>query len=192
MQGAVVAGGGDYPANPFVIGSGADALLCHYKAGRRKLNKNDQLTLEWAGVFHHYHAPMMRTLVTGKVSKRHQELYEAAHDALVAVEEAMVPGKTFGEMFDAHARVMEAHGLTRHRLNSCGYSVGARFAPSWMEPQMIYAGNPEPVAPGMTLFSHIIIMDSDSGTAMTLGRTYLTTDGAPRPLSRRDLDLIVC
>jgi Xaa-Pro dipeptidase len=192
MQGAVFAGGGDYPANPFVIGSGADALLCHYKAGRRKLNKNDQLTLEWAGVFHHYHAPMMRTLVTGKVSKRHQELYEAAHDALVAVEEAMVPGKTFGEMFDAHARVMEAHGLTRHRLNSCGYSVGARFAPSWMEPQMIYAGNPEPVAPGMTLFSHIIIMDSDSGTAMTLGRTYLTTDGAPRPLSRRDLDLIVC
>jgi len=191
MQGAVFAGGGDYPANEFIIGSGADALLCRYKSGRRKLNKNDQLTLEWSGAFHHYHAPMMRTVLTGKASKRHQELYEASYAALVAVEEAMTPGRTFGDVFDAHARVMEAHDLTRHRLNACGYSVGARFAPSWMDPQMFYAGNPEPIAPGMTLFAHMIVMDSDSGSAMTLGRTYLTTEGAPKPLSRHDLDLIV-
>lgn len=49
MQGAVFAGGGDYPANEFIIGSGPDALLCRYKAGRRKLDAKDQLTLEWAG-----------------------------------------------------------------------------------------------------------------------------------------------
>jgi Xaa-Pro dipeptidase len=191
MQGAVFAGGGDYPANEFIIGSGADALLCRYKAGRRKLNKNDQLTLEWAGAYHHYHAPMMRTVLTGKVSKRHQELYDAAHEALLAAEKAMVPGGTFGDVFDAHAKVMEARGLTRHRLNACGYSVGARFSPSWMEDQMFFAGNPEAIAPAMTLFAHMIIMDSDSETAMTLGRTYLTTEGAPKALSRHDLDLIV-
>ncbi|MBN9073714.1 MAG: aminopeptidase P family protein [Rhizobiales bacterium] len=191
MQGAVFAGGGDYPANEFIIGSGADALLCRYKAGRRKLAKNDQLTLEWAGVFHHYHAAMMRTVLTGKVSKRHQELFDAAKDALEAVEAAMVPGNTFGDVFDAHARSMEANGLTRHRLNACGYSLGARFTPSWMDMPMFYQGNPEPIAPDMTLFAHMIIMDSDSETAMTLGRTYLTTDTKPRPLSRHDLDLIV-
>ncbi|MCO6393199.1 M24 family metallopeptidase [Aliihoeflea aestuarii] len=191
MQGAIFAGGGDYPANEFIIGSGADALLCRYKSGRRKLTKNDQLTLEWSGVFAHYHAPMMRTVLVGKATKRHQELYEAAHEALTAVERAMVPGQTFGDVFDAHAKVMEAHGLTRHRLNACGYSVGARFTPSWMDKQMFFAGNPEPIAPDMTLFAHMIIMDSDSETAMTLGRTYLTTDGAPRSLSRLDLDLIV-
>ena len=191
MQGAIFAGGGDYPANEFIIGSGADALLCRYKAGRRKLNKNDQLTLEWAGVFHHYHAPMMRTALTGKVSKRHQELFDACRDALLSVEKAMAPGKTFGDVFDAHAKVMETHGLTRHRLNACGYSVGARFTPSWMDMPMFYQGNPEPIAPDMTLFAHMIVMDSESETAMTLGRTYLTTDGAPRALSRHDLDLIV-
>jgi len=191
MQGAVLAGGGDYPANEFIIGSGPDALLCRYKAGRRKLSKNDQLTLEWAGVYHHYHAAMMRTVVTGKVSRRHQELYEAARDALMAVEKAMVPGNTFGDVFDAHARVMEARGLTRHRLNACGYSLGARFSPSWMDQPMFYSGNPEAIAPHMTLFAHMIIMDSDSGSAMTLGRTYLTTESAPEPLSRHELDLII-
>jgi Xaa-Pro dipeptidase len=191
MQGTIFAGGGDYPANEFIIGSGADALLCRYKSGRRKLTKNDQLTLEWSGVFAHYHAPMMRTVLVGKATKRHQELYEAAHEALTAVERAMVPGQTFGDVFDAHAKVLETHGLTRHRLNACGYSVGARFTPSWMDRQMFYSANPEPIAPDMTLFAHMIIMDSDSETAMTLGRTYLTTDAAPRPLSRLDLDLIV-
>ena len=191
MQGTILAGGGDYPANEFIIGSGPDALLCRYKAGRRKLNKNDQLTLEWAGVFHHYHAAMMRTVLTGKPSKRHQELFEAARDALLAVEKAMTPGSSFGDVFDAHARTMEAHGLTKHRLNACGYSLGARFTPSWMDMPMFYQGNPEPIAPNMTLFAHMIIMDSETETAMTLGRTYLTTDSQPKPLSRHDLDLIV-
>ncbi|MDP3899222.1 MAG: Xaa-Pro peptidase family protein [Mesorhizobium sp.] len=191
MQGAIFAGGGDYPANEFIIGSGSDALLCRYKAGRRKLTKNDQLTLEWAGVFHHYHAAMMRTVLVGKVSKRHQELFDAARDALLAVEKTMVPGKTFGDVFDAHARVMETHGLTRHRLNACGYSQGARFTPSWMDMPMFYSGNPEPITPDMTLFAHMIVMDSDTDTAMTLGRTYLTTESEPKPLSRHDLDLIV-
>lgn len=191
MQGAVFTGGGDYPANEFIIGSGPDALLCRYKSGRRKLNKNDQLTLEWSGVFHHYHAPMMRTVLTGRATKRHQELFEAARDALLAVEKAMVPGKTFGDVFEAHSRVMEAHGLTKHRLNACGYSVGARFAPSWMDMPMFYQGNPEPIAPDMTLFAHMIVMDSETETAMTLGRTYLTTESSPKPFSRHGLDLIV-
>jgi len=191
MQGTIFAGGGDYPANEFIIGSGADALLCRYKAGRRKLNKNDQLTLEWAGVFHHYHAAMMRTVVLGKVSKRHQELFDAARETLLAVEKAMTPGNTFGDVFDAHARTLEAHNLTKHRLNACGYSVGARFTPSWMDMPMFYQGNPEPIAPNMTLFAHMIIMDSETETAMTLGRTYLTTESQPKPLSRHDLDLIV-
>lgn len=191
MQGAIFAGGGDYPANEFIIGSGEDALLCRYKAGRRKLTKNDQLTLEWAGVYRHYHAAAMRTVLTGKASKRHLELYDAAREALEAVEEAMTPASTFGDVFDAHSRVMEAHDLTRHRLNACGYSQGARFTPSWMDMPMFYAGNPERIQPDMTLFAHMIIMDSDSGTAMTLGRTYLTTNGAAEPLSRQPLDLIV-
>lgn len=191
MQSAVLAGGGDYSANPFTIGSGADALLTRYKSGRRKLTKNDQLTLQWAGVFNHYHAAMMQTVLVGKVTKRHQELYDAAIEALGAIEKAMVPGRTFGDIFDAHARVMEARGLTRHRFNSCGYPIGARFAPGWMEKPFFHAGCEEPITADMTLFAHVVIMDSDSETAMTLGRSYLTTDAAPRCLTRHGLDLIV-
>lgn len=190
MQGAVLGGGGDYPANEFIIGSGADALLCRYKAGRRRLDDKDQLTLEWAGVSAHYHAAMMRTVVIGEQDFRQKELYSACLQNLTAVEEVLQPGKTFGDVFDVHARVMDERGLTRHRLNSCGYSLGARFSPSWMEHQMFHTGNPQEITSDMTLFVHMIVMDSDSGTAMTLGQTYLTTDGAPEPLSRHSLDLL--
>jgi Xaa-Pro dipeptidase len=190
MQGAIFAGGGDYPANEFILGSGADALLCRYKAGRRLLDPVDQLTLEWAGVMAHYHAPMMRTIVLGTPNDRQKELYAAARDAIEAIEQVLVPGNTFGTVFDTHARIMDERGLARHRLNACGYSVGARFSPSWMEHQMFHVGNPEPILPGMTLFVHMIIMDSETGTAMTLGRTYLTTAEAVKSLSRHSLDMI--
>jgi len=192
MQGTILAGGGDYPANEFIIGSGREALLCRYKSGRRKLDANDQLTLEWAGVDAHYHAAMMRTILLGTVGERHRELYEAAREAIEEIEIVMRPGFTFGDVFAAHARVMEDHGLTRHRLNACGYSLGARFAPSWMEHQMFYADNPQPIAANMSLFVHMILMDSDEGAAMTLGQTYLTTEDAPEALSRYGLDLLSC
>lgn len=190
MQGAVFAGGGDYPANEFIIGSAADALLCRYKAGRRKLDAQDQLTLEWAGTSAHYHAAMMRTIVIGTPSARHKELYAACRETIEAIETVLRPGNTFGTVFDVHAKIMDDRGLTRHRLNACGYSLGARFSPSWMEHQMFHVGNPQTIEPDMSLFVHMIIMDSDTGTAMTLGHTYLTTDGAPTVLSRHSLDLI--
>ena len=191
MQGAVLAAGGDCPANEFVIGSGRDALLCRSKSGRRTLGRNDQLTLEWSGAWRRYHAPMMRTVVIGAPSERHIVMHDAARRALDAVEAVLRPGNTFGEVFDAHARALEDAGMTRHRLNACGYSVGARFAPTWMDRPMFYAGNPAELANHMTVFAHIIIMDSDTETAMTLGRTYLIADEAPEPLSRHGLDLAI-
>jgi len=191
MQGTILSGGGDYPANNFVIGSGQDALLCRYKSGRRKLNKNDQLTLEWAGVEAHYHAAMMRTVLIGRVSARHRELYEACREALLAIEEVMRPGQTFGDVFAAHARVMEEHDLTRHRLNACGYSLGAKFTPSWMDWPMFYEGNPWVIEPGMVLFAHMILMDSESGTAMCLGRTSIVSEHGAEPVTLPSLELAV-
>lgn len=191
MQGTVFEGGGDYPGNEFIIGSGRDALLCRYKTGRRVLSDQDQITLEWAGSYRHYHAALMRTVVIGAPTARHQEMYAAAREALAAVETRLVEGSTFGDVFEAHAERMDHHGMMPHRLNACGYSLGARFTPSWMDAPMAYKANPALVRPGMVIFMHMILMDSITGTAMTLGQTYLTTDAAPECLSKLPLDLPV-
>jgi Xaa-Pro dipeptidase len=190
LQNAVLAGGGDYAANEFVIGSGADALLCRSKSGRRTLDAQDQLSMQWAGVAARYHAPMMRTAIIGEPTSRHRELYSACRETIQAMEMVLRPGNTFGTVFETHARILDERGLARHRLNSCGYSVGARFAPSWMDQQMFHLGNPQEIEPNMSVFVHTIILDSDSGTAMMLGQTYLTTTDTPKPLSRYGLDFI--
>ncbi|NRG17643.1 aminopeptidase P family protein [Rhizobiales bacterium] len=191
MQGAIFEGGGDYPGNEFIIGSGRDALLCRYKSGRRRLSQNDQLTLEWAGVYRRYHAASMKTVVIGKPTAEHERLYAAALDALRHVEKSLKPGHTFGDLFDAHAVVLDRHGMQQHRLNACGYSLGARFSPSWMDWPMAYHANSAEIVPNMTIFMHMILADSATGTAMTLGRTYLTGEGDPECLSKLPLDLPV-
>lgn len=191
MQGAIFQGGGDYPANEFIIGSGRDALLCRYKSGRRKLDGEDQITLEWAGAYRHYHAAMMETVIVGPPRDRHLELFAAAKQALEACAHAMIPGKTAGDIFAAHAHVMDGHGLASHRLAACGYSLGAKFTPSWMDPPMFYEANPWVLEPGMVLFAHMILMDSETETAMCLGRTFLIGVNGNECLTEAPLDLIV-
>ena len=190
MQGAVFEGGGDYPGNPFIIGSAEDALLCRTKSGRRTLETNDQLNLEWAGAYRHYHAAMFRTMVFGDLPQRQKDMYDVALDALLAVEAAFTPGRAVGDAFAAHADVIDKAGMRAHRLNACGYSLGTTYAPNWMDWPMIYADNPVVVTPGMVFFCHMIIFDSDAQLAMCLGETILTTDGAAERLSRSPLDLI--
>jgi Xaa-Pro dipeptidase len=191
QQAAVFAGGGDYPANEFIIGSGKDALLCRYKSGRRKLSKRDQLTLEWAGVYRHYHAAYMRTLIIGKPSKHHVAMDVACRAALAEVESVLKPGNTAGDVFAAHARVMDEHGMKAHRLNACGYSLGAKFTPSWMDNPMFYKDNPIPVQAGAVFFAHMILMNSDAGAAYCLGRTYIVGEKQAVPVSKFPLDMII-
>jgi Xaa-Pro dipeptidase len=191
MQAAVFRGGGDDPANETIIGSGRDALLCRYYSGRRRLDSQDQLTLEFAGVYRHYHSCLMRTICVGRVPGLQRRMYNVAHEALLACEAALRPGKPMGEVFDAHARVLDDAGMKEHRLNACGYALGTTFAPNWMDWPMFYAGNPVVMQPGMIFFLHMAIFDSPNNLAMTLGRTSLVTEGGAEPLSKAALDLIV-
>ena len=191
MHAAIFSGGGDYAGNEFIISSGRDALLCRYYTGRRHLEKNDQLTLEHAGVYRHYHACLMRTLLTGSAHPEHIAMYGACADAMQACIEALKPGRPIGEVFDAHAKVLDSAGFHDHRLNACGYSLGATYTPTWMDWPMFYEGNPVRGAPDMIFFIHIILANSDTQRAMTLGQTVRVTESGCERLSRLPLELVV-
>ncbi len=188
---AIFAAGGDYPGNEFIIGSGRDALLCRYKSGRRRLDATDQITLEFAGVWRHYHAAVMRTHVVGEPRPLHIAYHAAAREALLACEAELRPERTAGDVFAAHVRVLDAHGLSAHRLNACGYSLGAKFTPSWMDLPMFYEDNDWEIAPNQVYFAHMILMDSRSETALCLGRTSLVTQHSAESLNAPSLDLVV-
>ena len=191
MQKAVLEGGGDYPANEYIIGSGHNALLCRYQSEKRILSNKDQLSIEWAGTFKHYHSAMFRTIPIGKADPKHIKMHEACFEALKNCEKKLIPGNIVGEVFDVHAETFDNRGYKKARMNACGYSLGSTFSPNWMDWPMLYTGNPYIIQPGNVFFMHMILMDSDSKLAMNLGETYLVTENGNERLGKQKLDLVV-
>ena len=191
MNRVIFEGGGDYPANEFIIGSGKNALLCRYQAEKQVLNNQDQLTIEWAGTYRHYHSAMFRTIPIGKANPKHGKMHEACVEALTNCENKLKPGNKIGEVFDVHAKTFDDYGFENSRMNACGYSLGATFSPNWMDWPMLYTGNPYIIEPGNVFFMHMILMDSENQLAMNLGETYLVTENGNERLGKQKLDLVI-
>ena len=191
MNRVIFEGGGDYPANEFIIGSGKNALLCRYQAEKQILNQKDQLSIEWAGTFRHYHSAMFRTIPIGTADPKQIKMHEACVEALKNCESKLKPGNKVGEVFDIHAKTFDDLGYNKARMNACGYSLGSTFSPNWMDWPMLYTGNPYIIQPGNVFFMHMILMDSDNELAMNLGETYLVTESGNERLGNQKLDLII-
>ena len=191
MQKIVLEGGGDYPANEYIIGSGHNALLCRYQAEKRNLSNQDQLSIEWAGTYKHYHSAMFRTILLGKTDPKHIKMHEACVQALKNCENKLKPGNKIGEVFDIHAKTFDDLGFNKARMNACGYSLGTTFSPNWMDWPMLYTGNPYVIEPGNVFFLHMILMDSINNLAMNLGETYLVTENGNQRLGKEKIDLVV-
>ena len=191
MNKVIFEGGGDYPANEFIIGSGKNALLCRYQSEKQILSSPDQLTIEWAGTYKHYHSAMFRTIPIGKANKKHYEMHEACIAALKNCEKELIPGNKIGNVFDIHAKTFDDLGFKKARMNACGYSLGATFSPNWMDWPMLYTKNPYNIEVGNIFFLHMILMDSDSQLAMNLGETYLVNEKGSERLGKQKLDLVI-
>jgi Xaa-Pro dipeptidase len=191
MQDVMLRSGGDYAGNNLIIGSGPAALMVRYTSGRRTMDANDQLTLEWCGVERQYHAAMMRTLLVGEPSPQHVAMHAACRDALLACEAAIKPGATLGGVFDVHASVLDDAGFNKHRMNACGYGMGAVYAPIWVDWPMLYHGNPLTFEVDQVYFLHMILLNLDDGRAMNLGHSVVVTEDGCERLSRSSLDLVV-
>ena len=191
MNRVIFEGGGDYPANEFIIGSGKNALLCRYQTEKQILNKTDQLSIEWAGTFRHYHSAMFRTIPIGTADPKHFKMHEDCLETLKNCEDKLKSGNKVGDVFDVHAKTFDNLGYNKARMNACGYSLGATFSPNWMDWPMLYTGNPYIIQPGNVFFMHMILMDSDNELAMNLGETYLVTENGNERLGKQKLDLVV-
>src|SRR5262245_5737399 len=125
MQKVVLAGDGDPSASRWPMGSGEEALLVRYHTGHGTVGANDQVTFEFAASYRHYHTALMHVALTKKVDSRHRDMFKACAEALEETQQRLRPGRTVGEVFDAHARALAKAGFEGHYLNACGYTMGA-------------------------------------------------------------------
>ena len=134
---------------------------------------------------------MFRTIPIGKVNEKQKKMYKACAEALNNCQKKLIPGNKTGEVFDIHAKTLDKFGYKNSRMNACGYSLGALFAPNWMDWPMLYTGNQYIIKPGNVFFMHMILMDSENQLAMNLGETYLVTQSGNERLGKKKLDLVV-
>ena len=135
----VLEGGADMPPNPPLFNSGRRALYGRGVSGGRRLEERDQIIVEYPVSYRRYNVKTEWTIILGALDPRQAAMYEVARRALTEMTDAARPGRPLGEIFDAHARVLDEGGYARHRYGACGYSVGIGFPPTSMDvPPMIY------------------------------------------------------
>ena len=182
IVGTVYEGGGDDPANENILNSGNKAVLLRYATGKGIVDR--QVVLEHAGVFRHYHACLMRTIPIGGVNKLFRQMQRVNVLQMRAAMEALKPGRPMSDLYDAYVRVGTENGFKDQLITSCGYSMGATFAPTWMDYPMFVKGQSVLVRAGMVFFIHIILLDNVTDTCTSVGQTVEVTNQGTVSLSK--------
>jgi Xaa-Pro dipeptidase len=191
MMRTIMDGDGDPSASRWPMGAGEEALLVRYHTGHGTVAPRDQVQFEIAAAYRHYHSALMYVILTGEPDPSHRHMFNACAEALEACEATLRPGNTVGEVFAAHARVLTKAGYAGHFLNACGYTMGATYPPTWMDWPMVYAGEPQVLAPNMVFFLHMILLNSDTGLSMSLGETAIVTETGCEPISHAPRQLLI-
>ncbi|OLB55601.1 MAG: hypothetical protein AUI01_07770 [Ktedonobacter sp. 13_2_20CM_2_56_8] len=104
----------------------------HTTWGQNFLAPDDTLFVELAGCYQRYHAPMGRFIYL-KPPTGIERVQNVCLEAFNAVTEAMKPGVTAHEVYQAWQSVVDKAGIPEYRRHHCGYMVGISFPPSWTE-----------------------------------------------------------
>jgi Xaa-Pro dipeptidase len=188
--GAMLVGGGDMPPGGPLVNSGRRAVYGRGVGGPRKLDAEDQLMLELSASYCRYNVCIEHAVAIGTPKPRQVEMFAVARDTLHAMTEVAKPGEAIGRIAEVFLDKLDKAGFARQRFAACGYSLGATYRPTWMDvPPMIFAGNRTPLAPGMTLFPHVMLGDMEAGVAAGVGWTILITETGAEVLSRLPLEL---
>jgi Xaa-Pro dipeptidase len=188
----IFANDGDPPAHRPPVGNGDAALNVRYTTRRKHIGPNDQVTFEIGCGFRHYHAAEMFVVLTGPtIDPRHTKMHAACASALEAVQTTLRAGNTLGDVFEAHRAAFARHGYEHALLPACGYTMGATWPPTWMEQPQIFAGNPVVLRKNMCFFTHMILIDHETGLTMSLGEQAIVTDGRPEVITHVPREPIV-
>lgn len=104
--------GADGPSFDTIVASGERSALPHGVASDRMIGNNEFVKLDFGAYYKGYCSDITRTVVVGKPSDKHREIYGIVLEAQLAGLAGIKPGMTG----------MEADGLTRDIIRRYGYS----------------------------------------------------------------------
>jgi ectoine hydrolase len=123
--------GGEYPAVVPLLPTGDASGTPHLTWSDAPFRTGEATTIELAGVFGRYHAPLARTVMLGDPPQRLTDTAKVVAEAMQATLEAIRPGVTGSAVHEAFDRVIRSHGLRKD--SRIGYSIGIGYPPDWGE-----------------------------------------------------------
>jgi ectoine hydrolase len=123
--------GGDYPAIVPMLPTGEGAGTPHLTWTDETFRAGEATTIEIAGVYRRYHAPLARTIMLGEPPRRLADTAAVVRDGMAEILASLRPGRTAHEIHAAWNDVISAHGLTKE--SRIGYSIGLGYPPDWGE-----------------------------------------------------------
>jgi ectoine hydrolase len=146
--------GGDYPALWPLLPTGEAAGTPHLTWTDRTFRTGEATTIELAGTFGRYHAPLARTVMLGDPPPRLTDTAKIIAEAMGSTLETIRPGVTGSAVHQAFDDVIRPHGLTKD--SRIGYSIGIGYPPDWGERTVsLRHGETTEFAAGMAF--HIIL-----------------------------------
>jgi Xaa-Pro aminopeptidase len=107
-----------------IVASGPNSALPHAKPGDRKLKQGDFVVVDAAAKYAGYHADMTRTVVIGKTTDKHHEIYELVKKSQEAGIDAVQAGITCKAIDDATRDVIAKAGYGSKFTHSTGHGIG--------------------------------------------------------------------
>ncbi|MEK8132768.1 Xaa-Pro peptidase family protein [Paenibacillus filicis] len=169
-----------------IVASGERSALPHGKASDRIIGTDEFVKLDFGAYYKGYCSDITRTVVVGKPSDKHQEIYGIVLEAQLEALSRIRPGMT-GREADAVARdVIKRHGYGDYFGHGLGHGLGMEVheAPRLstqgdivLEPGMVVTVEPGIYLPG---FGGVRIEDD-----------IVITDTGNRRLTQSSKDLIV-
>lgn len=122
---------GDYPAivPMFLQGEGADTP--HLTWTDAVVGENEAISIELAGAYQRYHAPLARTVSLGRPSADLERLAAITVEGLEAALAHMKVGNRPSDVTAAWDAVLRRNDL--EKKSRLGYSIGIGFPPDWGE-----------------------------------------------------------
>jgi len=165
--------GGDYPAIVPMLPTGEAAGTPHLTWTDRLFRTGEATTIELAGVFGRYHAPLARTVMLGDPPQRLRETAKVVAEGMRATLSTIRPGVTGSVVHAAFNDVIAAHGLVKD--SRIGYSIGIGYPPDWGERTVsLRPGETTVLAAGMTF--HVILGMWMDGWGYELSEPVVVTD----------------
>lgn len=115
---------GEGEAFSSIVASGPNSALPHAQPGERKLKQGDFVIVDAGAKYAGYHADMTRTVVIGKVTDKHREIYDLVKKAQQAGIDAAQAGVACKVVDDATRNVIADAGYGDKYIHSTGHGIG--------------------------------------------------------------------